>query len=70
MCAGSGRQGLRERFEHLSVILEAFGIPLKHFELRKNMVRYELRSSTVALEEENRIDGKRFTVGGKLGSCY
>lgn len=57
--AGSSRQVLRERFEHLSMILEAFGIPLKGFKLRNNMVRVEFRSIAVAVEEENRIDREK-----------
>lgn len=50
---------MRERFEHLSVILEALGIPLKGFKLRNNMVRVEFRSIAVAVEEENRIDREK-----------
>lgn len=55
--AGSDKKGLTDRFGHLTVILEAFGIPLKDFKLRNNMVRFGFRSITVAVEREIELTG-------------
>lgn len=55
--AGSGRKGLTDRCGHLTVTLEAFGIPLKDFKLRNNTVRFGFRSITVAVEREIALTG-------------